>query len=161
MEELERQSREAKEDHSKLDVPKPSSVTYVDYDDPWSLINDASGHPHISKLSQNAWVACGGDNYVLECLGKGYIKISPSVQTNGDSHFVAHYTPAIMKWSTAKAFGLPTRFRSKRDILIADTLDRALQGCDTYARTKVLFGPMQMGYVRFMRTTLISIYRAP
>lgn len=153
MEELERQAQEAKEDQatiSKLDVPEPSSVTYIDYDNPWSLINDASGDPHISRLSQNAWVACGGDNYVLECLGRGYIKISPAVRTNGDSHYVAHYTPASMKWSDAKAFGLSTRFRNKRDVLTADTLDRALQGCDTYARTRVLFGPMRIGCVACM-----------
>ncbi|KAF8327906.1 P-loop containing nucleoside triphosphate hydrolase protein [Cantharellus anzutake] len=127
------------------DVPEPKSVTYIDYDNPWSLVDDASGDPHISKMSKNVWVACGGGHYVLECMGRGYIKISPSARTNGDSHYVAHYTAASMKWSEAKAIGLATRFRSRRNVLTADTLERAIQGCDTYARTRVVYGPMQLG----------------
>jgi ATP-dependent helicase IRC3 len=29
----------------------------------------------VAKLSPNAWVGCGNDIYILECLGKGYIRI--------------------------------------------------------------------------------------
>ncbi|KAF7347873.1 DEAD-box family helicase [Mycena venus] len=73
------------------DIPEPRSVTYKDYDDPFSL--HSSGAPQIAALSRNAWVGCGGDVYVLECLGKGHIRIEPT--TNEGRHFQAHYTPSI------------------------------------------------------------------
>lgn len=65
------------------DVPDPTSVTYVDYDNPFDLVQDASGAPHITKLSRFGWVGCGDDVYVLECMGKGHIKIEPT-DDNGE-----------------------------------------------------------------------------
>lgn len=62
-------------------VPDPKSVTYTDYENPFSLVDQSSGAPHIAKLSSNAWVGCGDDIYVLECLGKGHIRVEP-VQAN-------------------------------------------------------------------------------
>ena len=59
-------------------VPDPRSVTYIDYDDPFSLVNQSLGTSHhIAQLSRNAWVGCGDDIYVLECLGKGHLRIEP------------------------------------------------------------------------------------
>jgi ATP-dependent helicase IRC3 len=58
-------------------IPNPKSVTYTDYENPFSLVDQSSGAPHIAKLSSNAWVGCGGEIYVLECLGKGHIRIEP------------------------------------------------------------------------------------
>lgn len=54
------------------DIPKPKHVSYTDYDDPLSITPNS----HIARMSANAWVACGGDIYVLECLGKGYLKVT-------------------------------------------------------------------------------------
>lgn len=59
-------------------VPDPKSVTYIDYDDPFVLVHEASGAPHIIHLSRNAWVGCGDDLYILDCLGNGFIKIEPA-----------------------------------------------------------------------------------
>jgi ATP-dependent helicase IRC3 len=56
-------------------VPNPTSITYEDYDDPFALVNNAAGSPHVNLLSRNAWVSCGGDVYILECIGKGFIKV--------------------------------------------------------------------------------------
>jgi len=58
-------------------VPSPKSITYTDYENPFSLVDQSSGASHIAKLSSNAWVGCGSDIYVLECLGKGHIRIEP------------------------------------------------------------------------------------
>lgn len=134
------------------DVPDPETVTFTDYDNPWSLANDGAGSPHIIKLSQNSWVACGNDTYVLECLGKGFIKIQRSSDNengdmgNADSHFVATYTPAPLdKSSSSVVGGRRSFFFRKRNVLTADTLDRAVRGCDTYAITKVVFGHMVKG----------------
>jgi ATP-dependent helicase IRC3 len=64
---------------NRLSVPDPKSVTYIDYDNPFVLVNQSTGtpSPHILQLSRNAWVDCGGGIHVLECLGKGHIRIEP------------------------------------------------------------------------------------
>ena len=59
-------------------VPDPKSVTYVDYDNPFALFNESiEASRHMAQLSKNAWVDCGKGIYVLECLGKGHIRIEP------------------------------------------------------------------------------------
>jgi ATP-dependent helicase IRC3 len=59
-------------------VPDPKSVTYVDYDSPFALVDQSMGtSPHIVQLSRNAWVDCGEGIHVLECLDKGRIRIEP------------------------------------------------------------------------------------
>lgn len=63
-------------------VPQPKSVIFTEHDNPFSLV-DSSGAPHIATLSSNAWVGCGDDVYVLECLGKGYIRIDPVPADDG------------------------------------------------------------------------------
>lgn len=65
-------------------VPQPKTVTYTDYENPFSLVDQSSGAPHISKLSSNAWVGCGDDIYVLDCLGKGHIRIEPVNANKGE-----------------------------------------------------------------------------
>lgn len=65
------------------DVPDPTSVTYIDHDDPFSTAKQSHGAPHVITLSPNAWVGCGGDIYVLECMGKGHIRIEPSDLQDG------------------------------------------------------------------------------
>jgi ATP-dependent helicase IRC3 len=69
-------------------IPEPSSVTYLDYNDPFAMVDSFSGAPHIPRLSPNAWVGCGSDIYVLECLGKGYIRIEPD--TEGEGEYTIH-----------------------------------------------------------------------
>jgi hypothetical protein len=74
---------EASEDSSQnslsLNVPKPTKITYLDFNDPFSLVDHASGAPHVSRFSSLAWVGCGGDVYVLDCLTEGFIRIEPEV----------------------------------------------------------------------------------
>ena len=62
---------------SRPAVPEPDAVTYVDHDNLASLAADTSGAPHIRQLSHNSWVGCGEDIYVLECMGKGHLRIEP------------------------------------------------------------------------------------
>jgi len=38
-------------------------------------------------------------------------------------------------------------FRRSRSILVAKDLRDAIKGCDTFAKAKVVFGPMALGYV--------------
>ena len=141
----------------RYSIPEPRSVTYIDYDNPFSLVNQSLGTtPHIAQLSKNAWVGCGDDIYVLECMGKGHIRIEPVPDSEHDSHvhtsfdcffspdkerhFHAHYTPSIHP-KTASALNI-SRFRTNRKILDADNLADAVRGCDTYASEKVVRGPL-------------------
>ena len=59
-------------------IPAPKSVTYIDYEDPFALVRGYSGTPKdIFAVSKYAWVGCGGDTYILDCLGNGWIKVEP------------------------------------------------------------------------------------
>ncbi|GJJ13898.1 hypothetical protein Clacol_008155 [Clathrus columnatus] len=129
-------------------VPEPTSIIYVDYDNPFSLVHEASGSPHVSTLSSFSWVACGGDIFILECLQRGYIRIEPlrdnSVE-KGEPIFQAHYTPMVADDPS----GFKKRFflRNRR-ILKAKSLDEAIRGCDTYVKENVMFGSMILGLLR-------------
>jgi len=127
-------------------VPDPKSVTYIDYDDPFALVNQSTGaSPHIARLSKNAWVDCGEGIHVLECIGKGHIRIEPESDDAG-GHFHAHFTPAIHH-QTASALKI-SRFQTNRKILDANSLAEAVRGCDTYASRKVLKGPLSLALLR-------------
>ncbi|KAF9237313.1 P-loop containing nucleoside triphosphate hydrolase protein [Melanogaster broomeanus] len=107
-----------------------------------------SGAPHISKLSSNAWVGCGNDIYILECLGKGYIRIEPIPEDEDNpAGFRATYTEATMHISSARQLKI-SPFMRKRLILTAQSLPDAVKGCDTYATQKVLRGPLALGLLR-------------
>jgi ATP-dependent helicase IRC3 len=134
---------------NRCSIPDPRSVTYIDYDDPFSLVNQSLGtSPHITQLSRNAWVGCGDDIYVLECLGKGHIRIEP-VPDDKEKHFHAHYTSTIHP-ETATALNI-SRFRTNRKILDASCLADAVRGCDTYATEKILKGPLSQALWRTAR----------
>ncbi|KAG9034116.1 hypothetical protein FRB95_013761 [Tulasnella sp. JGI-2019a] len=141
---------------SRVQGPKPKSVTYIDYDDPFSLAADATGSPHLTRLSPFAWVQCGPTIWVLDCLGRGFLKIQKAVGDGspteggiaiaaGTTYFNATYTPAIDR--DERAMGA-SPFMRKRRILTADTLDSAIRGCDTYATGKVVFGHLALGLRR-------------
>ncbi|KAF8846329.1 P-loop containing nucleoside triphosphate hydrolase protein [Paxillus ammoniavirescens] len=133
---------------SREDIPEPRSVTYLDYEDPFALVDSFSGAPHISRLSANAWVGCGNDIHILECLGKGYIRIEPIPEVGDNpAHFQATYTEATMHFSSAKQLKISPYMR-KRLILTAQSLPDAIRGCDTYANQKVLRGPLVLGLLR-------------
>jgi len=61
------------------------SVTYTDFDDPFSLMDNMFSAPNIFRISHNAWVGCGDNIYVLACLQYGDIRIQPTQDDNGTS----------------------------------------------------------------------------
>ncbi|KAK7468850.1 putative ATP-dependent helicase IRC3 [Stygiomarasmius scandens] len=137
---------------SMNDIPEPTSVTYTDYDDPFSFVQGSSGTPaHVAQLSTNAWVGCGNEIYVLECLGKGFVRIEHSEgDEKTEPHYKASFTPAALDRETAKGLHITPYFKS-RHILTANKLDEAIRGCDTYVKTKVVRGPLAMGLLRSAR----------
>lgn len=59
-------------------VPNPTSVTYIDYDDPFHFEVPHDKPSHIAALSPLAWIDCGSDIYVLELLSQGFIRVEKS-----------------------------------------------------------------------------------
>jgi ATP-dependent helicase IRC3 len=162
---------------NRLNLPDPKTVTYIDYDNPFVLADQNAGNlPHIMQLSPNAWVDCGEDIYVLECFGKGHVRIEPVSGGEHDlrrcqatsppdlpfrdsgSHFRAHYSPTIHS-KTASTLNV-SRFQKNRKVLDASSLADAVRGCDTYAAEKVLRGPLSHALVAFLscgQTPLLNI----
>jgi ATP-dependent helicase IRC3 len=148
---------------NRLSVPDPKSVTYIDYDSPFAIFNQSiEASHHMVRLSKNAWVDCGEGIYVLECLGKGHIRIEPvsdgernqrqaisvrltSSFIDGETHIRAHYTPTIHP-ETASALSI-SKFRTNRKILDANSLADAVRGCDTYVSQNVLRGRLSLAQV--------------
>ena len=95
MEFLEERAKEQKfatqDENALLDVPSPESVTYVDYDNPFAFIGESCGTtPIIHRLSPLAWVSVGGEIYVLECVGAGFIRVEPLMNPKGDPSISPH-----------------------------------------------------------------------
>ncbi|KAF9822124.1 hypothetical protein IEO21_00118 [Rhodonia placenta] len=130
---------EAIRGRNNMDPPDPKSVTYIDYDNPFEFVEEACGAPHILKLSSNAWIGCGDDIYVLECLGKGHIRIERIEGAEGARPcFCAHYTRAVIPLRQAMTYKIPP-YQSTKQILKASTLFEAIRGADTYAKKKVSY----------------------
>ncbi|KAG6336098.1 hypothetical protein ID866_2995 [Astraeus odoratus] len=127
-------------------VPDPTSITYIDYEDPFAFVDNFSGAPHISKLSPNAWVGCGDDIYVLECLGRGYVRIEPTPEEDA-ARYRATFTEATMDASSARAMKLSPYMR-KRVIMTSDSLSDMFKGCDTFVTQKVLRGGQSFSLFR-------------
>jgi ATP-dependent helicase IRC3 len=51
------------------------SVTFTDEDDPFAIASEKLGH--INEMSGFQWVGCGDGIYVIELVGKGFIRIEP------------------------------------------------------------------------------------
>lgn len=144
------------------EIPAPTGISYIDYDDPEVLARDGfgeggAGQMHITRLSRNAWVPCAEGTFVLECLGKGHIKIERVKPTTEEEKgeaddegcvYRAVYTPAPMDFATSRALKMPPTYLRKRQILTARTLNEAILGADTYAGKKVVHGPMVAGLLR-------------
>jgi ATP-dependent helicase IRC3 len=148
-ESLERRAIQANISDSCDDIPQPTSVTFIDYDDPFSLFQEDSDSPHIPTISPNAWVRCGDNIYVLECLGKGHLRVEPVEGTECGSrsllratiglpvtdpkpHYGGYFTPAMSDQTTPTA----SPYMRRRAILRAENLRNALRGCDTFAKAK-------------------------
>ncbi|KAF8168154.1 P-loop containing nucleoside triphosphate hydrolase protein [Crassisporium funariophilum] len=114
-------------------VPDPTSITYIDDDDPFTLGSEGRKPSYINTLSPLSWVACGNNIFVLELVGTGYIRVE---RQESENNFVARYTPTVLEKEMAMAHG-GSPFKMSRQILVAEDLDRAIRGCDTYVETKL------------------------
>ena len=70
------------------DAPEPHSISYTDYDDALSFVGQTTKEAHVIRFSQLSWVDCGDNIYVLECLGKGFIRVSHFEDPKGNGGHV-------------------------------------------------------------------------
>ena len=150
----------------EIDIQSPKTVTFVDYDNPFELAEDASGIPPTRQLSRNAWVRCGSDTYVLECLGKGFVRIE-KVKAGGEYSgfrwssdwlslihslnpgkllFAARFVQVAPDWGSKRPFD-KLLHRRPRQFLTVDTLELAIRGSDTFVAHNILKGHLSYAYV--------------
>ncbi|KAI0946007.1 hypothetical protein AcV7_010099 [Taiwanofungus camphoratus] len=112
-------------------------IATVDYEDPNPLVNQGYGAPYVQDLSDFAWVGCGDDTYVLECLSKGHIRIG---RIQGDerlpSRYQAHYFPLASRVKT-EATLQSSSVQKVQEISMGASLIEAIEHCDNYATTRV------------------------
>ncbi|KAI0094834.1 P-loop containing nucleoside triphosphate hydrolase protein [Irpex rosettiformis] len=130
-------------------VPAPKSVTYIDYEDPFAFVHGYSGAPNAFTVSPYAWVGCGGDTYILDCLGKGWIKVEPFHDLkHPELNYRVTYTPAMpLPLHVTRSLKISPYQRS-RHVLDATNLNEAFKGSDTYVKSKILSGQMLIGLLR-------------
>lgn len=64
-------------------IPEPRSILYTDDDDPFSIASDTQKPGHINAMSGFSWVSCGNEIFVIELVGKGFIRIErPGMEAN-------------------------------------------------------------------------------
>jgi hypothetical protein len=51
------------------------TITFTDEDNPFAVASDSLKLGHINAMSGFQWVGCGGGIYVIELLGKGFVRI--------------------------------------------------------------------------------------
>ncbi|EJD55046.1 P-loop containing nucleoside triphosphate hydrolase protein [Auricularia subglabra TFB-10046 SS5] len=151
LEELEERAAAQEDAPSGVSIPDPHTITYKDYENPFALVRDTSGCPHVAAMSPYAWVGVGGERYVLECLGKGFIRIQPYEKGDEDDDdegerpaFVATFTPTNT-WN-----GSDSPYARPRRVLTAASLADAVRGADNYA-VRVCPGNMAQGLYRSAR----------
>ncbi|EJU05733.1 P-loop containing nucleoside triphosphate hydrolase protein [Dacryopinax primogenitus] len=113
----------------------PTSVIHIDYSDPFELAGSATGSPSLPVLSRFAWVACRKDVYVLECLGKGTVKIEPDYdeETGEISVFKGYFTPTVKRHDEDE-----TTYYKKRLIVTGERLEATVKAADMFVVKQVL-----------------------
>ncbi|KAG0661148.1 hypothetical protein C6P46_004102 [Rhodotorula mucilaginosa] len=126
----------------------PYSLSYTHYATVFDLLgvdSDSSqpgGHRGvpISRLSRNAWVGCGNDVWVLELMGKGYIRIARHPEAP-DNYQAQLYTrlPAFVTGPGV------VRYRSPQEIALHPNLAILLRTVDAYVKQHSDFSDLSLG----------------
>ena len=90
----------------------------MDYDDPFAFVGECCGTaPIIHQLSLLAWVSVGGEVYVLECLGAGFVRVEPLTDPEGEiPHLVSSIVPFNLEMQSQKSSSkhITSRLRGTR-----------------------------------------------
>ncbi|BFZ59414.1 Putative ATP-dependent helicase IRC3 [Saitoella coloradoensis] len=105
------------------------SVTYTDYDHVDDLLGDVSD-PHLTRITQHAWVYCGGHKHILSIASFGFLRVDRDEKTG--------------LFYCTETRHLPGELSSKRVVLSkprtlfenVDGLENAIHAADTYILNK-------------------------
>lgn len=144
------------------EVLDPEKITFIDYESPHELQAALiqRGEGHITRLSPNAWVDCGGDMYILNIPHKGFIRVMreddkggdtdaaadlPSTGLESSEQWIATFTPenvdAHLTGEEGGSYAKSSPYRRPINIsgtMAAPDLETCVRTCDTYALRKVL-----------------------
>lgn len=140
--------RPARETEEPMDSPRIKSVTYVEHEDPFSWEYDSKREKHIHSLSALSWVPIQG-SYILECMGKGSMRIQPFEDANGKRIWEVNFIAAWDKESMKQLFGRPGGIAGRtRRIATAGTLPDAVSAAESFAKQKLAPGQLGLGLLR-------------
>ena len=151
----------------------PYSLSYTHYATVFDLVRSRgssgkgnSGIP-VSRLSRNAWVGCGNDVWVLELMGKGYIRIARHPEAPGavsvlslatwwtkEGGLIRENCASLAENYQAQLYTrLPTfitgpgvvRYRSPQEIALHPDLAILLRTVDAYVKQHPEFSDLSLG----------------
>lgn len=110
------------------------SVTFVDYDSVYDLIDDTSGERHIRGISSLAWVQVEKDRYILSTQGGDYLTLEKA-SAPAPVYSVLHTAkiPVTQDSSSSESRKGKSPYMRPREVAAAETFTDAVHAADTYA----------------------------
>jgi ATP-dependent helicase IRC3 len=114
--------------------PVSRTVTFIDYDSVFDLIQDTTGEQHVRQISPHAWVCVSEDKYILSNSNGSYVKLERGVnEKSGQEEYLVTETVALSRAISKVPFMRP------RTIARAITFTNAIHAADTFALKRYPF----------------------
>lgn len=111
-----------------------TGVTYTDYDSPFDIEEEFSGVRNMHHLSQNSWVGCGDDVFVLDLMGHGHFTVRPAADGLWDVTLARKFKG---KNGDDTVGGTKDRFATPMQIVRTKSLAEAISAADVFASTRL------------------------
>ncbi|GAA5991266.1 hypothetical protein JCM10908_003230 [Rhodotorula pacifica] len=120
---------------------RPYSLSYKHYATVFDLVDSGAGEVEpVSRLSRNAWVGCGNDVWVLELMGKGYIRVARHAEAK--DNYQAQLYARLPAFITGPGV---VRYRSPQEIALHPDLPILLRTVDAYIKQHADFADLALG----------------
>ncbi|GAA5876947.1 hypothetical protein JCM3774_000548 [Rhodotorula dairenensis] len=122
---------------------RPYLLEYTHYATVFDLVESGTGELAsipVSRLSRNAWVGCGNDVWVLELMGKGFIRVARHPET--PDNYQAQLYARLPAFITGPGV---VRYRSPQEIALHPDLPILLRTVDAYVKRHADFADMALG----------------
>lgn len=135
--ELEAIREERAADHESVTSlsSRRSTITFMDYDSVYDLIDDTSGERHIRGISQLAWVMVGPNRYVLSTQNGDYLSIECS-DAGSSTSFSVTYTQKVAERERKPESKAKSPYMRPRVIANSKQIADAVHAADTFALKK-------------------------
>ncbi|PWN48973.1 P-loop containing nucleoside triphosphate hydrolase protein [Violaceomyces palustris] len=131
----------------------PTKLIYIDYSSPSELQRAMSSSSRVvERMSNNSWVDCSGQVYVLDIPRKGFIKVERCEEEEEEGKvWKSNYVAKVSDREEAMALRGPSQvafklgFRRPRLVTFATDLESAIRSSDRFAEVNVLRGMGRKG----------------